>query len=96
MASNLMNQRLLLMKPMWLRKYHLCFSPRKSLEQIIDEFKGKISPVPMNEPNLNSNDKPVVKKIRKGKRFGNIIMNNRTSFKAIINSELSNPSFANF
>jgi hypothetical protein len=44
------------------------FSPRKSLEHIVGELKGKSSPGPMNEPNLNSNHKHVVKKIRKGKK----------------------------
>jgi hypothetical protein len=78
------------------KKIPFMFLPRKSLEHIVGELKGKASLVPKNEPNLNNNDKPVVKKIRKGKRSGNIIMKNTTSFKAIINSELSDPSFANF
>jgi hypothetical protein len=50
------------------KKLPCMFSPRKSLEQVVGELKGKVSPVPTNEPNLNNNDKPVVKKIRKGKK----------------------------
>ena len=72
------------------------FSPIRSLEQIIDELKGKVTSVPMNESNPNNNDKPVIKRICKGKRVGNIIIKNTTSFKSIINSELSDPSLANF
>jgi hypothetical protein len=53
------------------------FSPRKYLEQVVGELKGKVSPVPTNEPNLNSNDKPVAKKIRKGKKQHNSDLNFR-------------------
>jgi hypothetical protein len=41
------------------------FSPRKSLGQVVGELKEKVSPVPTNEPNLNSNDKPIANKIGK-------------------------------
>jgi hypothetical protein len=50
------------------KKLPCMFSPRKYLEQVIGELKGKYPPVPMNESNLNNNDKPVVKKFRKGKK----------------------------
>jgi hypothetical protein len=44
------------------------FSPKKSLEHIVGELKGKSSTGPTNEPNLNSIDKHVLRKIRKGKK----------------------------
>jgi hypothetical protein len=44
------------------------FSPRRSLEQVITELKEKYHPVPMNESNVNNNDKPVVKNFLKGKK----------------------------
>jgi hypothetical protein len=44
------------------------FSLKRSLEQVITELKEKDHPVPMNESNLNDNDKPVVKNFRKGKK----------------------------
>jgi hypothetical protein len=44
------------------------FSPRKSLEQVVDELKGKVSPVLANKPNQGHSDEPTVKKIRKGKK----------------------------
>jgi hypothetical protein len=44
------------------------FSPRRSLEQVITELKEKDHPVPMNDSNLNDNDKSVVKNFRKGKK----------------------------
>jgi hypothetical protein len=50
------------------KKLLYIFSPRKSLEQVIGELKGKDHPMPMNESNLNNNDKPVVKKFCKGKK----------------------------
>jgi hypothetical protein len=33
---------------------------------------------------------------KRSKNFGNIIIKNTTSFKTIINSELSDPAFTNF
>jgi hypothetical protein len=45
----------------------ICF-PRKSLEQLVDELKGKVSPVITNKLNQDHSDKPTVKKIRKGKK----------------------------
>jgi hypothetical protein len=50
------------------KKSRCIFSPRKSLEQVVDELKGKVSPVLSNEPNQNHSDKPTVKKFRKGKK----------------------------
>jgi hypothetical protein len=50
------------------KKFPCIFSPRKSLEQVIGELKGKDHHMPMNKPNLNNNDKTVVKKFRKGKK----------------------------
>jgi hypothetical protein len=44
------------------------FSPRRYLEQTIIKLKEKYHPVPMNESNLNDNDKLVVKDFRKGKK----------------------------
>jgi hypothetical protein len=44
------------------------FSPRKSLEHVVGELKGKAFPVLGNEPNQNCNDKPTARKIRKGKK----------------------------
>jgi hypothetical protein len=44
------------------------FSPRRSLEQVITELKEKDHHVPMNDSNLNDNDKSVVKNFRKGKK----------------------------
>jgi hypothetical protein len=35
------------------KKLPCMFSPRKSLEQVVGELKGKASPVLTNEPNLN-------------------------------------------
>jgi hypothetical protein len=53
------------------------FSPRKSLEQVVSELKGKSSPVPMNEPNLNNSDKPFIKKVHKGKKQQSLDLNFR-------------------
>jgi hypothetical protein len=39
------------------KKLPCIFSPRKYLEQVIGELKGKDHPMPMNESNLNNNDK---------------------------------------
>jgi hypothetical protein len=50
------------------KKLQCMFSPKKYLEQVIGELKGKLSPVPLNEPNLNNNHEPVVKKVSKGKK----------------------------
>ena len=84
------------------------FSPRKLLEQVVGELKGKFSHVLSIEPNQGHSDKPIVNKLRKckkqksldlnfmNKRSGNIIIKNTTNFKDIINLKLSHPSFANF
>jgi hypothetical protein len=50
------------------KKSRCIFSPRKSLEQVVDELKGKVSPILANKPNQGHSDKPTVKKIRKGKK----------------------------
>jgi hypothetical protein len=50
------------------KKFPCMFSPRKSLEQVISELKGKYHPMPINESNLNNNGKLVVKKFCKGKK----------------------------
>jgi hypothetical protein len=46
-------------------------APRKSLEEVVDVLKEKVSSDPVNEPNKGFNDKPVVKKIRKRKKYDN-------------------------
>ena len=96
------------LKTPMVKKSRCMFSPRKLLEQVVGELKGKASLALANEPNHNHNDKPTVRRIRKGKkkqssdlnfmnkRAGNIIIKNTTNFKTIINSELSDSSFANF
>ena len=50
------------------KKSRCMFSPIKSLEYVVGELKGKSSPVLVNEPNQNHNDKPIVRKIHKGKK----------------------------
>jgi hypothetical protein len=57
------------------KKSRCIFSPRKSLEQVVDELKGRISPVLANEPNQNHSNKPTVKKIRKGKKQQSLDLN---------------------
>jgi hypothetical protein len=59
------------------KKFPCIFSPKKSLEQVIGELKGKDHPIPMNEYNLNDNDNPVVKKFCKGKKQQNLDLNFR-------------------
>ena len=59
------------------KKLPSMFSPKKSLEKVIAELKGKYHPVPMNKSNLNNNDKPVVKKMHKGKKQQNSDLNFR-------------------
>jgi hypothetical protein len=70
------------------KKLPCMFSPRKSSEQIVRELKGKDSPRPTNEPNLNSNDKPIVKKNRKGKKqqSSNLNFRNKRSSRFIYKS----------
>jgi hypothetical protein len=50
------------------KKPRCIFSPRKSLEQVMDVLKERISPTLAFEPNQGHSDKPTVKKIRKGKK----------------------------
>jgi hypothetical protein len=45
--------------------------PRKSLEEVIDVLKERVSPAPTIEPNQGFSDKPTVKKNRKKKKQGN-------------------------
>jgi hypothetical protein len=47
------------------------FLPRKSLEQVIDVLKERVSPTPTIEPNQGFVDKPTIKKNRKKKEHGN-------------------------
>ena len=47
------------------KKSRCMFSPKKSLEEVEGELKGKYPPVLPNEPNQNHNDKPTVREIRK-------------------------------
>jgi hypothetical protein len=57
------------------KKSQCMFSPRKSLEQVVGELKGKFSPVLANETNHNRNDKPTARKIRKGKKKQSLDLN---------------------
>jgi hypothetical protein len=50
------------------KKSRCIFSSKKSLEHLVDELKGNVSPVLANEPNQNHSDKPIVRKFRKGKK----------------------------
>jgi hypothetical protein len=50
------------------KKPQCIFSPRKLLELVVDELKGKVSLVLANKLNQDHSDKPTVKKIRKGKK----------------------------
>jgi hypothetical protein len=55
------------------------FSPKRSLEQVITELKGKDHHVLMKKSNLNNNDKPVVKNLCKGKKPQNTDLNFRNN-----------------
>jgi len=59
------------------KKLPCSFSPTKYLEQVLGELKGKVSLVPMNEPNLKNNDNLIANKIRKGKKQHNSDLNFR-------------------
>jgi hypothetical protein len=50
------------------KKPRCIFSPRKSLEQVVDVLKERISPTPAIEPNQGFSDKPTIKKNRKSKK----------------------------
>jgi hypothetical protein len=57
------------------------FIPRKSLEEVIDVLKKRVSYAPTIESNQGFIDKPTVKKIRKKKKHGNsdlIFINKRS------------------
>jgi hypothetical protein len=58
----------IVLKTPMVKKSRCILSPRKSLEQVVEELKGKVPPVLFNEPNQNHNDKPTVRKICKGKK----------------------------
>jgi hypothetical protein len=50
------------------KKPRCIFFPRKSLEQVVDVLKERISPTPAIEPNQRFSDKPTIKKNRKSKK----------------------------
>jgi hypothetical protein len=47
------------------------FVPKKSLEEVVDVLKERVSPAPAIEPTQGLHDKPTVKKNRKKKKQGN-------------------------
>ena len=56
-------------------------APRKSLEEVVDVLKEKVSSDPVNEPNQGFSEKPTAKKIHKRKKQDNsylIFINNRS------------------
>jgi hypothetical protein len=63
---------LLLCKPPWVKNHDVFFA-QKSLEQVVDVLKERISPTPAIEPSQGFIDKPTVKKIRKKKKQGNSV-----------------------
>jgi hypothetical protein len=70
MTVNLINQIMLLCKPPLGKKPRCIFTPKKSLEEVVDVLKGKVSPALAIELNQGFSDKPTVKKNRKRKTIG--------------------------
>jgi hypothetical protein len=65
----------IVLKAPMVEKSPCIFSPKKSLEQVVGELKGKASHVLANEPNQNHNDKPTVRKFRKGNKKQSLDLN---------------------
>jgi hypothetical protein len=53
------------------KKPRCIFTPRKSLEEVVDVLKEKVSPTPAIELNQGFSDKPTAKKNRKRKKQDN-------------------------
>jgi hypothetical protein len=50
------------------KKPRCIFSPRKSLEKVVDVLKERFYPTSVSEPNQGFSDKPTAKKNRKSKK----------------------------